>query len=212
MFEKEFLEAHVSRKGLGVKTSYNKITNQHAGKKLNDNFSNLLNNDLNAIVYNFVDMLSHARTDMKMIKELADDESAYRSLTKSWFEHSSLKDMLVKISETGAKVVITTDHGTTRVNDPVKIVGTKETNSNLRYKRGKNLDYKAKDVFEIKNPKEYFLPQQHVSTKFVFTREDTFFAYPNNYNYYVQHYRDTFQHGGISIDEVLIPVVLLKKK
>jgi len=212
MFEKEFLQAHISRKGMGIKSSYNKITTQQAGRKLNDNFANLLNNDLNAIVYNFVDMLSHARTDMKMIKELADDESAYRSLTKSWFEHSSLKDMLIKISEAGAKVVITTDHGTTRVNDPVKIVGTKDTNTNLRYKRGKNMDYKAKDVFEIKNPKEYFLPQQHVSTKFVFTREDTFFAYPNNYNYYVQHYRDTFQHGGISIDEVLIPVVLLKKK
>ncbi len=212
MFEKEFLDINVQRQALDIKTSYNKITTQQAGRKLNDNFANLLQNDLNAIVYNFVDMLSHARTDMKMIKELADDESAYRSLTKSWFEHSPLKDLLIKISESGAKVVITTDHGTTKVDNPIKIVGTREINSNLRYKRGKNMKYTDKDVFEIKNPKDYFLPQQHVSTKFVFAREDSFFAYPNNYNYYVQHFRDSFQHGGISIDEVLIPVVLLKKK
>lgn len=211
-FEKEFLAEHIKRKGLDIKFSYHKILTQNQGKKLNENFANLLQNDLNAIVFNFVDMLSHARTDMKMIKELADDESAYRSLTKSWFEHSPLKELLIKISEAGHRVVITTDHGTTRVNTPVKVVGTRDINTNLRYKRGKNMDFNPKEVFEIKNPKEYYLPQQHVSTKFIFSREEDFFAYPNNYNHYVQHYRDTFQHGGISIDEILIPVVMMKNK
>jgi CheY-like chemotaxis protein len=212
MHEKDFLEAQLKRLGIDGKFSYNKITKLEAGKKLAENFSNLLNNQLNVIVYNFVDMLSHARTDMEVIRELADDEAAYRGLTTSWFEHSALREIMMKIAESGSKLIITTDHGTVHVKDPVKVVGDKNTNTNLRYKRGKNLSYDAKDVFEVKNPKDAHLPQQHMSTSFIFAKSTDFFAYPNNYNHYVKYYKNTFQHGGISLEEMLIPIVSLRPK
>jgi CheY-like chemotaxis protein len=212
MFEKELLEANLKRLGKQYKWTYNKITNYEAGKKLADQFNQYKENDLNVIVYNFVDMLSHARTDMKVIKELADDEAAYRSLTSSWFEHSPLQDILKKVADQGGRLVITTDHGTVRVNNPVKIVGEKATNTNLRYKVGRNLSYKEKDVFSIRNPQDVCLPKGNVSSEYVFTKESDFFVYPNNYNHFVQHYNDTFQHGGISLDEILIPFVVLQSK
>jgi phage terminase large subunit-like protein len=157
-------------------------------------------------------MLSHARTDMAMIRELAGDEAAYRSLTKSWFLHSPLYDIFKKLADKKVKVVITTDHGTVRVKRPFKIVGDKETNSNLRYKHGKNLSYEGKNVFVCTKPERLLLPRRNVSTSFVFAQDDYFFAYPNNYNHYVSHYRDTFQHGGISLEEVIIPFVVLRNK
>ena len=164
------------------------------------------------IVYNFVDMLSHSRTDMAMIKELAPDEPAYRSLTNSWFQHSPLLTTLKKISEKPATVIISTDHGTIRVNKPFKIVGDKNTNSNLRYKQGKNLGYDSKDVLVAKDPSKLFLPKLNVSSSYVFALKDNFFAYPNNYNYYVKYYRDTFQHGGVSMEEMIIPVISLSSR
>ncbi len=211
-YEKELLETQLKRLGKSVKLGYHKVTNLDAGKKLNDKFSQLATNDLNVIVYNFVDMLSHARTDMKVIRELADDDAAYRSITESWFEHSPLQDIFKKIAKTGAKVAITTDHGTIRVDNPVRIVGPKSTNTNLRYKVEKNLDYKEKDVFRVKNPEDIFLPKDNISNEFVFCRNNDFFVYPNNYNQYVQMYKDTFQHGGISLEEILIPYVELNPK
>jgi len=171
-----------------------------------------MQNKLNVIVYNFVDMLSHARTDMEVIRELADDEPAYRSITRSWFEHSPLLDMVKQISAKKAKLIITTDHGTVHVKDAIKIIGDKNVNTNLRYKTGKTLTYNHKEVFEVKNPHDAYLPKQHVSSVYVFAREDKFFAYPNNYNHYVNYYRNTFQHGGISLEEMLIPYVVLKAK
>lgn len=210
--ESELLENNLKRLGQNVKWSYNKITNLNAGKRLVDSFNQLLNNDLNVIVYNFVDMLSHARTEMEVIRELADDEAAYRSLTISWFEHSPLHDIIKKIAEAGRKLVITTDHGTVRVSNPVKIVGQKSTNSNLRYKVGKNLTYNEKEVFLIKNPDDAFLPKSGFGSSFVFTLEDDFFVYPNNYNYYVNYYGNTFQHGGVSLEEILIPFIELSAK
>jgi len=212
MFEREFLQGNLDRMNRKTKFSYNKITNLAAGKKLVDNFANLLNNDLNVIVYNFVDMLSHARTDMEVIRELADDEAAYRSLTVSWFEHSALYEIFRKIAESGQQVVLTTDHGTIRVSEPSKIVGDRNTNSNLRYKQGRNLNYESKDVLEIKNPEDGFLPKQNVSSTFVFAKEDKYFVYPNNYNHFVKYFNNTFQHGGISLEEVIIPYVRLKAK
>lgn len=212
MHEYEFLQANLKRNNKDYKTSYNKITNLNLGKKLVDNFNQLENNHLNVIVYNFVDMLSHARTEMEVIKELADDEAAYRSLTKSWFEHSPLKEILVKISEKGRKMIITTDHGTIRVGEPVKIVGDRNTNTNLRYKVGRGLSYNEKDVFQIKNPEEGKLPQHALSSEFVFAKNDQFFVYPNNYNHYVSYYRDTFQHGGISMEEMIIPFIVCSAK
>jgi CheY-like chemotaxis protein len=212
MHEEDFLGAQLKRLGFDFKWSYNKITNLAAGKKLSDNFSNLLNNKLNVIVYNFVDMLSHARTEMEVIKELADDEPAYRSITNSWIEHSPLLEILKKVAESNARLVITTDHGTVRVDNPVKVIGDRNTNTNLRYKAGRNLNYNPKEVFEIKNPADAFLPKVNVSTSFIFAVNTDFFVYPNNYNHFVNFYEHTFQHGGISMEEVLIPFVSLKAK
>jgi DNA-binding response OmpR family regulator len=212
LHEEFFMQEQLKRIGKDVKSSYHKITNIQAGKKLADNIPNLMGNRFNAIVYNFVDMLSHARTEMEVIRELADNEKAYRSITVSWLEHSPLLDILRQISQRGGRLIITTDHGTIRVTEPSRLVGDRNTNTNLRYKQGKNLSYEKKDVFEIKNPQDIFLPRQHVSTAFVFAREDKFFAYPNNYNYFVNYYRNTFQHGGISLEEMLIPFAILSAK
>lgn len=212
MHEKDFLEANLKRLGKNVKWSYNKITNYDAGKKLADNLNQLKENEINFIVYNFVDMLSHARTEMEVIRELADDEAAYRSLTVTWFEHSPLHEIVKKIAEFGAKLIITTDHGTIKVTNPVKIVGERNTNSNLRYKVGRGLSYNQKEVFTVHKPQEAFLPQIKMSNEFVFAKESDFFVYPNNYNHFVNFYGNTFQHGGISLEEILIPYIEMSPK
>lgn len=211
-FEEQLLQKQLSR--LGIKTSfyYDKILNIDKGRKLLNNASNILNNPLSVIVINFVDMLSHARTEMEMIKELANDESAYRSLTLSWFEHSTLYELMKILAEKKVKVMITTDHGTIRVNNPVKVAGDKNTSTNLRYKQGKSLSYKAKEVFEVTRPDAVHLPKLNVSTGYIFACKDDFFAYPNNFNHYVSYYKNTFQHGGVSLEEVIIPFVTLKPK
>jgi len=210
--EGEFLAKQLKRNNMNVKFSYHKIKNLQEGRDLADTVNNLFKNDLNMIVYNFVDMLSHARTDMAMVRELAPDESAYRSITKSWFLHSPLIEILKKISEKKARVIITTDHGTIRVKRPFKIIGDKTVNTNLRYKQGKNLNYEGDKVMEITRPERLFLPKLNVSTSYVFAIEDQFFAYPNNYNYYVNFYKDTFQHGGVSMEEMIIPIIFLTSK
>jgi hypothetical protein len=211
-FEGELLGEQLRRFGKDIKYSYNKVLNLNVGKKLVENLPNLMGNKLNVIVYNFVDMLSHARTEMEMIRELADDEAAYRSLVQSWFEHSSLFEIIRFISSRKLDLFITTDHGSVYVKDPVKILGDKAVNSNLRYKYGRSLKYNAKEVFEVRDPEDIFLPRVNVSTAYVFARSGDFFAYPNNYNHYVNYYRNTFQHGGISMQEMMIPIIHLKAK
>lgn len=212
MHEAEFLADQLKRLNRDVKHSYNKVTNHATGKKLAESIPNLMSNKFNVIVYNFVDMLSHARTEMEVIRELADDEAAYRSITQSWFEHSPLLDIFKQLAERKANVIISTDHGTIRVKEPSKVIGDRNTNTNLRYKQGKNLQYEKKDVFEVKNPLDAYLPRTNVSQTFVFAKEDMFFAYPNNFHYYVNYYRNTFQHGGISLEEMIIPFVVLSSK
>ena len=212
MHEEDFLKDHLSRKRKDIRFEYHKITNHHAGKTLVDNAHNLLNNDLSVIVYNFVDMLSHARTEMEVLKELASDETAYRSLSKSWFDNSPLFETLKRLNDRPHKLLITTDHGTVRVQSPNKVIGDKNTTSNLRYKHGKNLSFKEKDVFYIRKPSELGLPQPNVSSAFIFARNADFFVYPNNYNHYVNYFKNTFQHGGISLEEVLIPFVSMTPK
>ena len=212
LHEEEFLADNLQRLRKNYKFSYTKVTNLTAGKAMVESIPNLMANKFNVIVYNFVDMLSHARTEMEMIRELADDEAAYRSLTLSWFEHSPLLEALRKIAQKNVKMVITTDHGTIRVKEPSKIIGDRNTNTNLRYKMGKNLNYEKKDVLEVRNPADAFLPKSNLTSTYVFAKQDLFFAYPNNFNYYVNYYRDTFQHGGISLEEMIIPVISLVSK
>ena len=192
--------------------SYHKINDSAGAERFLQQLKSLSNNDLNVAVVNFVDMLSHARTESKMVRELANNESAYRSITLSWFRHSVMSDLLRRLSQTDYKVIVTTDHGSIRVSKAVKIIGDRNTNTNLRYKLGKNLNYNAKELFVIKEPLKAQLPAPNISTSYVFATGDSFFAYPNNYNYYVSYYKDTFQHGGISMEEMLVPLVTLTPK
>ncbi len=207
-----FQEELLKRRGLTLKVKYEKITTLNKAKKVADQFHQYFQNDLTTIVYNFVDALSHARTDTKIIRELAEDEKAYRSLTKSWFSHSPFLSMLKKIAEKDATVFITTDHGSVRVEEPSQIIGDKSLNNNLRYKVGKNMHYNENEVFEIKDLTAAKLPKSNFNTRYIFARENKFFAYKNNYNHYANYYKDTFQHGGISMEEMIIPIIKLKKR
>lgn len=208
-FEEDLLRLQLSRIGKDVRMAYEKVSNQKTGWKLLDNLSNFVNNQLVVLVYNFVDILSHARTDQETIRELSVDEAAYRTLTLSWFQHSYLHDLLKMLAETKCKVIITTDHGSTKVSNPIKVVGDKATSVNLRYKQGKNLNYNPKEVFEIKDPQSIQLPKFNLSTTYIFASGDDFMAYPNNYNHYASYFKNTLQHGGISLEEMLIPFVVL---
>jgi len=207
MFENEFLTEQIKRLGLKLKHEYYKITTVTKGRELAANFAKTTENDLTVIVYNFVDMLSHSRTEMDMIKELASDDKAYRSLTLSWFKNSPLLEIIQKAQKMGLKLIITTDHGTINTSKPSKVVGDKNISSNLRYKTGKSLSYNEKEVYEVKDPKEILLPALNISSSFIFAKEDYFFAYPNNYNHFVKYYKNTYQHGGISLEEMIIPCI-----
>ena len=210
--EAPLIETQIQRYRRHDTFSYTKINNSAESERLVQQFRTLLTHDLNVIVVNFIDMLSHARTESKMVRELASDETAYRSITASWFRHSPLRELFSLLSQTDAKVIITTDHGAIKVSNPTKVIGDKNTNTNLRDKLGKNLNYNKKEVYELKDPEKAMLPSTNLSTTYIFATNDDFFAYPNNYNYYVNYYRNTFQHGGISMEEMLIPLITMEGK
>lgn len=212
-FEKELFEEQVKRTFRDpIKTSYTKIYNQEFGKKVLGNVNQMMQNDLNVIIFNFVDMLSHARTEDDLIKELANDEAAYRSVIQSWFEHSTLFDFIKAIGEKDVNVVFTTDHGTIRVKEDQKVIGDKDTTTNLRYKHGKNMEYNPKEVLYTKEPQKLGLPSPSFTSSFIFAKEDHYFVYPKNYNHFANYYRNTFQHGGISLEEMIIPLARFTNK
>jgi len=213
LFEEEFFKGQLKRlKREDIKFSYTKVLNHQDGQNLVNNIHNLLGNDLNIIVYNFVDMLNHARTEMEVLKELASDETSYRSITRSWFEHSALHQALKKIADKKINIVLATDHGSVRVKTPCKVIGDKQTTTNLRYKHGRNLNYENRDVLAFKDPREAGLPVPTINSSFIFAKEDGFLCYPNNYNHYVNYYKNTFQHGGVSLEEMIIPVIKMSGK
>ena len=208
--EGPLIQTQIERYRRKDKFSYHKVNDSQGADRLLQQFKNLSQNDLNVVVINFIDMLSHARTESKMVRELANNESAYRSITLSWFRHTVLSELFKLLSQSDYTVVLTTDHGSIRADRPVKIIGDRNTNTNLRYKLGKNLNYNPKEVYEIKDPRKAHLPAPNISTTYVFATGDSFFAYPNNYNYYVSYYKDTFQHGGISMEEMLVPLITMR--
>lgn len=212
LYEADFLEAQIRRLGLDIKWEYHKISSLKLGKQLAQNFKSQKNNDLTVVVYNFVDMLSHSKTEMEVVKELASNDKAYRSLTQSWFKNSPLLEIIQQAQQLGFKLIITTDHGTINVKNPSKVIGDRDTSLNLRYKTGRSLSYNDKEAYSVRKPKEIYLPTINMSSSFIFAKEDLFFAYPNNYNHYVSYYKNTYQHGGISLEEIIIPYVVLSPK
>ena len=210
--EEELIRQQLARYRRRETFTYHKVNDSGAMDKILGGFSAMAAHPLNVLVINFIDILGHARTESKMVRELAGSESAYRSITLSWFRHTPIKDLFRRLASEDFDILITTDHGSIRVNTPTKVVGDRNVNTNLRYKLGKNLSYNPKEVYEVKQPKKLLLPQPNLSTAYIFATGARFFAYPNNYNYYVQYYKDTFQHGGISMEEMLIPLISLKAK
>lgn len=210
--EEELIATMLERYRRKDKFTYTKLNDSSAGEKFLAKIKTIKEVPLNVIVLNFIDMLSHARTESKMIRELANTDAAYRSLTESWFRHSSAAEMFRQLADMGFKIVLTTDHGTIKVDNPIKVIGDRNTNTNLRYKVGKNLNYNPKQVYEMREPKKFGLPTPNLSSTYIFATNEDFFSYPNNYNYYVQYYTGTFQHGGISLQEMLVPLVTLTPK
>jgi CheY-like chemotaxis protein len=212
LYEAEFLTAQLKRNGLNITNEYFKITNLNNGKKLAESFKALKDTKLVTVVYNFIDMLSHAKTDMDVVKELAADDKAYRSLTLSWFKNSPLLDIIQQAQKLGFKLIITTDHGTINCKNPSKVIGDKNTSLNLRYKTGRSLTYESKDVYAVKDPKKIGLPSINMTSVYIFAKNDYFLAYVNNYNHYVSYYKNTYQHGGISLEEVIVPFLVFSPK
>ncbi|MBR1627346.1 MAG: PglZ domain-containing protein [Bacteroidales bacterium] len=211
-YEWDLLKENLKRHRIKASTTYHKVLNVTYGMRMIDILPNFLQNDLNVIVYNFIDMLSHARTDSDLVRELAADENAYRGVTLTWYEHSPLKEVLKFLADKDVDVFITTDHGSVKVDKPVRIKSDRDASVNLRYKIGRLLDYDPKEVFGVKNSSDVKIPPMNIMSQMIFARDNGFFVYPTEYNKYVQYYVNTFQHGGISMEECMIPLIHLVAK
>ena len=212
MYEEEFLRRQLQQAGKSYKMSFDKLVRPEAGRKLIDNINRVYDADFSVIVYNFLDILSHARTETEIIRQLTEDDASFRSLTRSWFEHSELFVLLKMLAERGHTVIITSDHGTVRVDNPIRVQGDRETSSNLRYKTGRNLAYNYKEVYEITKPEQIQLPASNITSSYIFAYNHDFFVYNNDANRHIRYYRDTFQHGGISMEEMIVPFIVLQPK
>ena len=214
-FEKELLQLFFDRKRIKLKNDlkYIKIIDPEVGRNFEQNILSYQNTHLTAVVVNFLDMIAHGRSDSDILKEIAPDESAYRSLTNSWFTHSSLLSTFKSLSSLKkTRIIVTTDHGSIRALRGAKVLGDREASSNLRFKYGRNLKVDDKHAVYIKNAVDYKLPKRGVTINYIIAKEDYYFVYPTEYHKYLTHYKDTFQHGGISLDEILLPVITMEPK
>lgn len=213
--EVELLKRLLERKRVKLRNDlkYIKIIDRDFGAGIAQNISTTARNHLTAIVVNFVDMLAHTRSDSPVLKEIAPDESAYRSLTRSWFMHSSLLDMFRALANVpNIKIIVTTDHGSIRSLRGAKVIGDRETSTSLRYKHGRNVKAEEKQAMMIKNPEEYKLPRRGTTSNYIIAKEDFYFVYPTDYHKFLNYYRDTFQHGGMSMEEMILPVIKLEPR
>jgi len=211
-YEEEFLRRQLQSNGKNYRWTFDKLVRPEAGRKLVDNIQRIYDADFSVIVYNFLDILSHARTETDIIRELTEDEASFRSLTRSWFEHSDLFTLLRLLSKRGHTVIITSDHGTIRVDNPIRVTGDRETSPNLRYKTGRNLSYNPREVYEITRPEDIQLPRINLSSSYIFAYNTDFLVYNNDANRFIRYYKNTFQHGGISMEEMIVPYIVLKPK
>ncbi|MDR2890634.1 MAG: response regulator [Alistipes sp.] len=212
-YEEDFLRRQMQSQGKTWRVTFDKLVRPEQGRRLIDNIQRVYEADFSVIVYNFLDILSHARTETEIIRELTEDDDAFRSLTRSWFEHSDLLTIMRLLRARGHKVIVTSDHGTIRVDNAIKMVADRETSQNLRYKTGRRLSgYHPRDVYEVARPEDIQLPRSNLSSSFVFACGRDYLIYQNNASQYTRYYRHTFQHGGISMEEMIVPYIVLEPK
>lgn len=210
--EEEFLSDLLERRHVDARLRYEKLVGTQDGREFAQQSADFTQYDLSAIVINFVDILAHSRSDSDVLKEIAPDERAYRALTRTWFEHSWLYQAFMDFSKMDATIVVTTDHGAVRSLHATKVIGDRETSTALRYKYGRNLKCDKRHAIFVKDPETYGLPRRGINTNYIIAKEDYYFVYPTNFHHYQNLYRDTMQHGGASLEEMILPVVTLRPR
>ncbi|MDH4223675.1 MAG: PglZ domain-containing protein, partial [candidate division Zixibacteria bacterium] len=213
-YERQLLDILLKKLKLSFKTEpkYVKVLDAAEGDNLARKISSYKNSSLLSIVFNFLDILAHGRSESEILKEIAPDEGAFRSLMRSWFLHSSLFEILKYLSRQDCSILLTTDHGSVLGTRGSVAHGKKDTSTNLRYKYGDNLNCEQREAILIKDPKKYKLPTYTMSTTYIIAKEDYYFVYPSKQSEYERQYRNSFQHGGISLEEMILPIVTLRPK